>query len=112
MHLDLRILLMEHVLKTKKEYKNYKKKQQEIEHIFIKINWIKLAFNMTRLMEILRIYLEEQLMIKYYVIKHLILLKIKNMKYINADLLHWFINYLIKSILVVALKVKLYQTKN
>ena len=34
------------------------------------------------------------------------------MKYINADLLHWFINYLIKSILVVALKVKLYQTKN
>ena len=30
-------------------------------------------------MEILKIYLEEQLLIKYYVIKHLILLKILDM---------------------------------
>ena len=41
--------------KRKKEYKNLKK--QEIHNIFIKTNYIKLAFNMTWLMEILRIYL-------------------------------------------------------
>ena len=47
-------------------------------------------------MEILKIYLEEQLLIKYYVIKHLILLKIRNMIDINVDLLQCFINFLIK----------------
>ena len=36
------------------------------------------------LMEILRIYLEEWLLIKYYVIKHLILRKTQNMMDINA----------------------------
>ena len=36
-----------------KEYKNLKK--QEIHKIFIKANWLKLAFNMTWLMEILKI---------------------------------------------------------
>ena len=46
---------------------------------------IKLAFNVTWLMEILRIYQEEQLLIKYYVIKCLILLKIQNMMDINKD---------------------------
>ena len=49
-------MLADHLLKTKKEYKNLKK--QEIEDI-IKTNWIKHVFNMTWLMEILRIYLEE-----------------------------------------------------
>ena len=34
---------------------------------------------MTWLMEILTIYLEEQLLIKYYTIKHLILLKRQNL---------------------------------
>ena len=38
-------------------------------------------------MEILRIYLEEQLLIKYYVIKHLILIKIENMVDIKEALL-------------------------
>ena len=38
-------------------------------------------------MEILKVYIEEQLLIKYYVIKHLILLKIQNMMDINVDLL-------------------------
>ena len=33
---------------------------------------------------------EEQLLIKYYVIKHLILLKIQNTMDINMDLLQWF----------------------
>ena len=36
-------------------------------------------------MEILKIYLEEQLLIKYYMIKHLLLLKIQIMMDINVD---------------------------
>ena len=52
---------------------------------------IKLAFSMTWHMEILEIYLEEQLLIKYYVIKHLILLKIRNKMDIEEVLLHWFV---------------------
>ena len=49
-------MVVDHLLKTKKEFKNAKK--QEIQRIFIKTNEIKLAFNMTWLMEILRIYQE------------------------------------------------------
>ena len=37
-----------------------------------------------------------QLLIKCYVIKHLILVKIKNMMDINVNLLQWSINFLIK----------------
>ena len=51
---------------------------------------------MAWLMVILKIELEEQLLIKYCVIKHLILLKIQNMMDISVDLLRWFINVLIK----------------
>ena len=47
-------------------------------------------------MEILHIETEEQLLIKYYAIKHLILLKIQNMMDINVYLLQWFINFLMK----------------
>ena len=72
--MDLRIL-MDHLLKTKEEYKNSKK--QEIQGIFNKTNQKKLASNMTWLLEILKIYHEEQQLIKYYVIKDLILLKIQ-----------------------------------
>ena len=53
-----------------KEQKKLKK--QKIQDMLIKINQIKLGFNMTRLMEILKIYLEVQLLIKYWVIKQLI----------------------------------------
>ena len=42
---------------------------------------------MTRLMDILQIYLEQQILIKYYVITHLISLKIEYMVEINADML-------------------------
>ena len=52
--------------KTKKEYKNLKK--QDIHNIFIKMNQIKLVFNMTWLMEILKIYRNEQLLIKHCMI--------------------------------------------
>ena len=43
----------------------------------------------------------------YYVIKHLILLKVRNMTDINVDLIQKFLNFLIKIFLVVMLKVKL-----
>ena len=42
------------------------------------MNHTNLAFNITWLMEILMVYLEEQLLIKYHVIKHLKLLNIQN----------------------------------
>ena len=87
---------------TKKKTKTEYKKKQEIHDIFIKTNLIKLVFNMAWLMEILKIYLEEHLLIKYSVIKHLILLKIWNMMdiNINVDLLKWFIKFLIEKLLL------------
>ena len=65
-------MLAECLLETKKEYKNLKK--QEIQDIFSKSNWRKPAFSMIQLMEILKILLEQQLLSKYWVIKHLTLL--------------------------------------
>ena len=52
-------------------------------------------------------FLELELPNKYHMIKHFILLNIQNIMDINADLLQWFINFSIKSLLVVILKVKL-----
>ena len=49
-------------------------------------------------MEILKIEREKQLLIKYYVKRHLILLKIKNMMDMNMDLLQWCINFFIKKL--------------
>ena len=60
--------------------------KQEIQNTLIKMNQIKLAFNVTWLMEVLRIYLEEQLQIKYYLMKHLMLQKIQEIMDINMDL--------------------------
>ena len=50
-------------------------------------------------MEILKILLEEQLLIKHCMIKHLLLLKTQNIMDININLLQWFINFLIKKTL-------------
>ena len=44
---------LDHLLKTKKEFKNLKK--QEIQAIFTKMNLIKLAFSMIWFMEILKV---------------------------------------------------------
>ena len=64
-------------------------------------------------METLKIYLVEKLLVKYYAIKHLMLLKIQNMTAIKEILLQCFKNFLIKSpLLVVVLKMKIYQSKN
>ena len=59
-----------------------------------------LAFNLIWFTDILNVYLEEQLLIKYYVIKHLILQQIPNMMDINVVLLQWFINFWIKILLL------------
>ena len=83
----------------------------------------KVAFNMTWLMYILRIYLEGQHLMKHYVIKHFNLLKILSKLDIKKFLLHWFIffdkepsatsaNLLDLILQEVLLKVKLSQTKN
>ena len=53
--------------------------------------------------------MEEQLLINYYLVKHLILLKIRNMMDIKLDLHQWFITFLILS--VVLLKKKLCKMK-
>ena len=56
MHLkktDLLTVLVGHLLKTKKEFKNLKK--QEIKAIFTEMNLIKCAFNTIWLMAILKI---------------------------------------------------------
>ena len=103
----LTTVLAGHLLKTKKEYKNLMK--QEFQDKLIKMNQIKPALNMIQLMEILTIYPKEQLLIKYYMINHLISLKIENKMDINMDLLQWFISFLIKS-LQVLLKAKLFPT--
>ena len=61
---------------------------------------------MVWLMEILKVYIEEHLLIKNYVIKYLISLTIQNGIDIEEVLLQWFINLVIKRLLVVVLKIK------
>ena len=50
-------------------------------------------------------------LIKYYMIKHLIFLKIQNMMDINVDLLQLFISFLIKNFSR-GIKMRLFQTNN
>ena len=57
--------------------------------IFIKTNQIYPFFSLIYLMEILKIYLKEQFLINYYVIKHVVLSNIQNMMDINVDLDQW-----------------------
>ena len=52
----------------------------------------KVCVQETCLMEILKILLEVKVLIKYCMIKHLILLKIQNMIDMKGFLLQWFIN--------------------
>ena len=80
-------MLLHHLQKTKQEYKNLKK--QEIHDTFTKSDYVKQVFEITWLIEILNIELEEQLLIKYPMIDYLKLLKIRSMMDINIDLLHW-----------------------
>ena len=66
---------------------------------------------MTCIVEILKIKLEEKLLMKFCVIKHLILLKIQNMMDIYVDVLQWFINFLIKKTSGGAIKNKIMSDK-
>ena len=95
-----------------KERTKKKKKKQLIQDVFIETKQMRIVFNTIWILEVLKIYLEEQLLIKYHVIKHSILLKIQNMREIIVDLLQWFTNFLIKTLQVVILKVKQSKTKN
>ena len=65
--MDLPIVPADYLQKTNKEYKKLNQK---------KINQKKSASSMIRLMEVLNIYREEQLLAKFYMMKNLILLEI------------------------------------
>ena len=56
--------------------------------------------------------LEEQLLIKYCMIRHLILLKIRTIMNINVDLLQWIINFMIKKVQAEKLKMKMFLIRN
>ena len=57
-------------------WENKSEKKQKIQDIFININYQKFSFSIIRLEEISKVYLEDWLLIMFYVIKHLTLLKI------------------------------------
>ena len=63
-------------------------------------------------MEILKIYQEEELLINYYVIKPLILLKILNMVGIKEPLLQWLKILLIKRLLLIEEQGLIIETNN
>ena len=54
----------------------------------------------------------KDLLIKYYVIKHFILLKMEKMMDIKEFLFQWSISSLIKKLLVAVLKIKVFVTEN
>ena len=56
-------MLVDHLLKTKKEFKDLEK--QEIQDISTEMSYMKIAFNIIWPIKILKIYREEQLEIKY-----------------------------------------------
>ena len=98
MHLsqDLHTVLVGNLEKNIKEHKSLKKQM------------IYLFFNTTWLMDILKIELEEDIMIKYCVIKHLVLLKIQTMMDTKQVLLQWFTNSLIKALPTAVLKMRIF----
>ena len=72
-------MLIDYLQKTKKESKSLKK-TGDSRHIYQNELGKARCFQHDMAMKILKIYLEEQLLIKYCVIKYLILLKIWNIK--------------------------------
>ena len=66
---------------------------------------------MTWVIAILSIYLEEQLQIRRYVIKHLILQETQSMMDINVDLLQQFTYFSIKRMLSLQINLLLIHTK-
>ena len=84
---------------TKKQNKERIQKFKEIrDSWYIYQNELnKVCFQETCFMEILKILLEEKILIKYCMIKHLILLKIQNMIDIKGFWYQWFINEDVKN---------------
>ena len=70
-------VLVDHLLKTEIEYKDSKK--EEIHDIFYQSKIDKACFQLGMAHRDFKYLLEEQFLIKYSVIKHLILLKMQNM---------------------------------
>ena len=62
---------------TERKEKIITKKKQEVQEIFVKMDWIKLTFNTEYLKVAWRIFLEEQPFKKYWAIKNFILIKNK-----------------------------------
>ena len=98
--MDLPIVLADHLLKTKNEYKNLKK--QERYNYQNKVDKACFQRDMA--------YGGFQDLPRRTQKKSM--LKLQNMMNITADLFQWFINFLIKRLLVVLLKMKLCETKN
>ena len=71
-------------------------KKQGNQDIFIKPNFTIPVLSAIWYMEILQIYLEKQLLIKYYVTKHLISLEIQN----AMNITQWFKTFSIKGLLL------------
>ena len=80
--------------KNKQKYKKLKK--HEIYDIFLKTNKTKPAFSMIWLMDDLKNYLEDQLLIKCFLIKYLMFLKIQSMVDATFDLLPRFTSFLLE----------------
>ena len=71
-------MLLYNSLKTKKENKNWKKKKRKFKTYLSKQTRQRVFSSTIQLRGILKIYLEEQLLIQYFMIKLLILLKVHN----------------------------------
>lgn len=91
--------------KNKEQIKKLKE-TDEFKYILRK-KQIKHTFSIIWLMQILKIYLEELIQIRYYAIKHLKLQKIYNMTDIKEDLLHCFKKLLMNNISGSGIKSKL-----
>ena len=98
--LSFLFLPVDHLLKANKQYKNSKK--QEVQDIFLKTNYVKFVFNMKGLPR----KTASDKVLGDKALFHNLLMDI------SVYLLQWFINLLIKKLLVVLLKAKLGQTKN
>ena len=79
--------------------------------MFIKTKQIKVAFNLTFL-EILRIFLEKQLLIKFNEIKHFNIAKTPKYDEYECEIASLVYKFFDKRFLVVVLTVKLCQTMN
>ena len=101
-------MLLDHLQKTKKRKQKFKE-ARDSQYIY-QNELGKACFQHDMVDGDFKYLSIKQLLIKYCMIKHLILLKILNLMDINTDLLQWYIIFLIKKLLVVVLKMKIWHT--